>query len=121
MEDSDPTPRNKTEDKGQEETTFGQNRVNKIVSKWLAEANAKSEKHLKDEVSKALAEAERQGKLSEAEREKEFKVKQQAELNGREIHISWYWFVLVGWPLWNYPQQNCEWWKRLQRKKPRST
>ncbi len=88
MEDSDPTPQNKTEGKGQEETTFSQDQVNEIVSKRLAEANAKSEKRLKDEVSKALAEAERQSKLSEAEREKEFKAKQQAELDEREKTIT---------------------------------
>ena len=79
MEDSDPTPQNKTEGKGQEETTFSQDRVNEIVSKRLAEANAKSEKRLKDEVSKALA---------EAEREKDFKAKQQAELDEREKTIT---------------------------------
>ena len=88
MEDSDPTPQNKTEGKGQEETTFSQDQVNEIVSKRLAEANAKSEKRLKDEVSKALAEAERQSKLSEAEREKEFKAIQAAPSIGGTIPIN---------------------------------
>lgn len=58
------------------------------MSKRLAEANTKAEKKLKDEVSKALVEAERQSKLSEAEREKEFKAKQQKELDDRERTIT---------------------------------
>ena len=80
--DNNPAPdNNDSGDKGQEDkpTTFTQEQVNDIVSKRLAEANTKAEKKLKDEVSKALAEAERQSKLSEAEREKEFKAKQQKE------------------------------------------
>lgn len=79
MQDSDPTPQNTDEGKDQETTSFSQEQVNEIVSKRLAEANSKAEKRLKDEVSKALAEAERQSKLSEAEREKEFKAKQEAD------------------------------------------
>ena len=89
--DNNPAPENtESGDKGQEEkpTTFTQEQVNDIVSKRLAEANTKAEKKLKDEVSKALAEAERQSKLSEAEREKEFKAKQQKELDDRERTIT---------------------------------
>ena len=84
--DGDKTP----EGKGQEDkpTTFTQEQVNDIVSKRLAEANTKADKRLKDEVAKALAEAERQSKLSEAEREKEFKAKQEQELNDREHAIT---------------------------------
>lgn len=88
MQDSDPTPQNTDEGKDQETTSFSQEQVNEIVSKRLAEANSKAEKRLKDEVSRALAEAERQSKLSEAEREKEFKAKQEAELNEREKAIT---------------------------------
>ena len=88
--ENNPAPENDSGDKGQEEkpTTFTQEQVNDIVSKRLAEANSKAEKKLKDEVSKALAEAERQSKLSEAEREKEFKAKQQKELEDRERTIT---------------------------------
>lgn len=89
--ENNPAPdNNDSGDKGQEDkpTTFTQEQVNDIVSKRLAEANTKAEKKLKDEVSKALAEAERQSKLSEAEREKEFKAKQQKELEDRERTIT---------------------------------
>ncbi len=88
--DNNPAPETDSGDKGQEEkpATFTQEQVNDIVSKRLAEANAKADKKLKDEVSKALAEAERQSKLSEAEREKEFKAKQQKELDDRERTIT---------------------------------
>ena len=88
--ENNPAPENDSGNKGQEEkpTTFTQEQVNDIVSKRLAEANTKAEKKLKDEVSKALAEAERQSKLSEAEREKEFKAKQQKELDDRERTIT---------------------------------
>ncbi len=89
MENTDSTPQNKDEGKGQDtEQTFNQEQVNDIVSKRLAEANAKAEKRLKDEVAKAVAEAERQSKLSEAEREKEYKAKQIAELDEREKTIT---------------------------------
>lgn len=88
--ENNPAPENYSGDKGQEDkpTTFTQEQVNDIVSKRLAEANTKAEKKLKDEVSKALAEAERQSKLSEAERGKEFKAKQQKELDDRERTIT---------------------------------
>ena len=87
--ENNPAPKNDSGDKGQEDkpTTFTQEQVNDVVSKRLAEANTKARK-LKDEVSKALAEAERQSKLSEAEREKEFKAKQQKELDDRERTIT---------------------------------
>ena len=88
--DNNPAPdNNDSGNKGQEDkpTTFTQEQVNDIVSKRLAE-NTKAEKKLKDEVSKALAESERQSKLSEAEREKEFKAKQQKELEDRERTIT---------------------------------
>lgn len=91
MDKDNPTPKeNQPEGDSQEgkETTFTQEQVNDIVSKRLAEANTKAEKKLKDEVSKALAEAERQSKLSEAEREEEFKAKQQQELDEREHSIT---------------------------------
>ena len=88
--DNNPAPENDSGDKVQEDmpTTFTQEQVNDIVSKRLTEANTKAEKKLKDEVSKALDEAERQSKLSEAEREKEFKAKQQKELGNRERTIT---------------------------------
>ena len=72
--ETNPTPdNNDSGDKGQEDNkpvTFTQEQVNEIVSKRLAEANTKAEKKLKDEVSKAVAEAERRSKLSEDERDK---------------------------------------------------
>lgn len=46
--DNNPAPENDSGNKGQEEkpTTFTQEQVNDIVSKRLAEANAKAEKKL---------------------------------------------------------------------------
>ena len=87
--ENNPAPKNDSGDKGQEDkpTTFTQEQVNDVVSKRLAEANTKARK-LKDEVLKALAKAERQSKLSEAERGKEFKAKQQKELDDRERTIT---------------------------------
>ena len=81
----------KPEGDGQEDNkpvTFTQEQVNEIVSKRLAEANTKAEKKLKDEVSKAVAEAERRSKLSEDERDKELKAKQKQELDDRERTIT---------------------------------
>lgn len=76
------------ENSEQTEKTFTQDQVNDIVSKRLSEANQKADKRVKDEVAKALAEAERQSKLTESEREKEFKAKQQAELDKRDRIIT---------------------------------
>lgn len=92
MDKNNPTPDNKESgDKGQEEkeTSFTQDQVNKIVSKRLAEANTKAEKKLKYEVSKAL---------TEAEREKEFKAKQQKELDDRERTITLHYTLSVAQP-----------------------
>ena len=91
--ETNPTPENNNDsgDKGQEDNkpaTFTQEQVNEIVSKRLAEANTKAEKKLKDEVSKAVAEAERRSKLSEDERDKELKAKQKQELDDRERSIT---------------------------------
>ena len=93
MDKDNPTPENNNDsgDKGQEDNkpvTFTQEQVNEIVSKRLAEANTKAEKKLKDEVSKAVAEAERRSKLSEDERDKELKAKQKQELDDRERTIT---------------------------------
>ena len=91
--ENNPTPEGdkKPEGDGQEDNkpvTFTQEQVNDIVSKRLAEANTKAEKKLKDEISKAVAEAERRSKLSEDEREKEIKAKQKQELDDRERTIT---------------------------------
>ena len=88
--ENNPVLEDNSGNKGQEEkpTTFTREQVNDIVSKRLAEANTKAEKKLKEEVSKALEEAERQSKLSEAEREEEYKARQQQELDERERSIT---------------------------------
>ena len=93
MDDNNNNPApDKTGDNGDKsepnEKTFTQDQVNDIVSKRLSEANQKADKRVKDEVAKALAEAERQSKLTESESEKEFKAKQKAELDERERNIT---------------------------------
>ena len=78
----------KPQNEGQTPETFTQDQVNEIVSKRIAEVNAKADKKLKDEVSRAIAETERQSKLSQSEREKELKEKQEAQLADRERAVS---------------------------------
>ncbi len=71
-----------------ESSTFSQEQVNEIVSKRLAEANSKAEKRLQEEVAKAVAESERQSKLSKEELEEEFRAQHEQELAERERSIT---------------------------------
>ena len=78
----------KNEVKGGNKATFTQEDVDKIVAKRLSEANAKSQDATQNAVKMAIAEYERQAKLTQEEREKEAKTKREAELKEREESIS---------------------------------
>lgn len=68
--------------------TFTQEEVDKIVAKRLNEASAKSQETTDTAVKQALAEYERQAKLTAEEREKEAKTKREAELKQREDDVT---------------------------------
>ena len=68
--------------------TFTQEDVDKIVAKRLNEANAKNQDATNEAINKALAEYERQQKLTAEEREKEAKSKRESELKEREDAIT---------------------------------
>lgn len=78
----------KNEAKGGNKATFTQEDVDKIVAKRLGEANAKSQDATQEAVKLAIAEYERQAKLTQSEREKEAKNKREAELKAREEDIT---------------------------------
>lgn len=68
--------------------TFTQEDVDKIVAKRLNEENAKNQESTNEAIKKALAEYDRQQKLSAEEREKEAKSKREAELKEREDNVT---------------------------------
>lgn len=70
------------EDKGGK--TFTQKDVDIIISQRLSEEKAKSDQAIKD----AIAEYDRQAKLTEEERQKEAKSKYEAQLKAREEEIT---------------------------------
>ena len=68
--------------------TFTQDEVNNIISERLKTEKVKNEQSIKDAVAGAIAEHERQAKLTEDERQKEAKSKYEAELKAREEQIT---------------------------------
>lgn len=80
-----PNATNNEDNKGGK--TFSQDEVNNIVSDRVKEIKAKNEQAIKDAVSNAIAEYERQAKLTEEEREKEAKTKRELELKEREEQL----------------------------------
>ena len=68
--------------------TFTQDEVNTIISERLKAEKTKNEQSIKDAVAGAIAEHERQAKLTEDERQKEAKSKYEAELKAREEQIT---------------------------------
>ena len=83
--DTATTPTNEDNKAGK---TFTQEEVNNIVSERLKNEKAKNEQSIKDAVAGAIAEHERQAKLTEDERQKEAKSKYEAELKAREDNIT---------------------------------
>lgn len=76
-----------TEDK-QVGKTYTQTDMDNLAGKIRGEEKAKNEKAIKDAVANAIAEYERQAKLTEEEREREAKTKREAELKEREEQIT---------------------------------
>ncbi len=68
--------------------TFSQTDMDNVAGKIRSEEKAKNEQAIKDAVANAIAEYERNAKLTEEEREKEAKSKREAELKAREEKIT---------------------------------
>lgn len=79
------TPTNEGDKGGK---TFTQEEVNNIVSERLKAEKTKNEESIKNAVAGAIAEYERQAKLTQEEKEKEAKTKREAELKAREDEIT---------------------------------
>ena len=88
------TPLVNTADSGNKEDTnnagktFTQADMDNLAGKIRGEEKAKNDQAIKDAVANALAEYDRQAKLTEEEREKEAKSKREAELKQREDDIT---------------------------------
>ena len=67
---------------------FSQAYMDKLAGKIRGEEKAKNDQAIKDAVASAIAEYDRQAKLSEEEREKEAKSKREAELKEREEKVT---------------------------------
>ena len=76
------------EDKNAWNKTFSQADMDNLAGKIRGEEKAKNEQAIKDAVAGAIAEYERNAKLTEEEREKEAKSKREAELKAREEEIT---------------------------------
>lgn len=76
------------EDKNAGNKTFSQADMDNLAGKIRGEEKAKNEQAIKDAVASAIAEYERNAKLTEEEREKEAKSKREAELKAREDSIT---------------------------------
>lgn len=76
------------EDKNAGSKTFSQADMDNLAGKIRGEEKAKNEQAIKDAVANAIAEYERNAKLTEEEREKEAKSKREAELKAREDDIT---------------------------------
>lgn len=68
--------------------TFTQADMDNLAGKIRGEEKAKNDQAIKDAVNKAIAEYDRQAKLTEEEREKEAKSKYEADLKAREEQIT---------------------------------
>lgn len=76
------------EDKNAGNKTFTQADMDNLAGKIRGEEKAKNDQAIKDAVASAIAEYERNAKLTEEEREKEAKSKREAELKAREDNIT---------------------------------
>lgn len=76
------------EAKGSDSKTFSQEDVDKIVRKRLAEQESKFNANQQDLISKALAERDRQSKMTAEEKASEENQKRQNELEERERSIT---------------------------------
>lgn len=76
------------EDKNAGNKTFSQADMDNLAGKIRGEEKAKQDQAIKEAVANAIAEYERNAKLTEEEREKEAKSKREAELKAREDSIT---------------------------------
>lgn len=76
------------EDKNAGNKTFSQTDMDNLAGKIRSEEKAKNEQAIKEAVTNAIAEYERQAKLTEDQREKEAKSKREAELKEREDNVT---------------------------------
>lgn len=76
------------EDKNAGSKTFSQADMDNLAGKIRGEEKEKNDQAIKDAVANAIAEYERQIKLTEEEREKEMKTKREKELKDREDSIT---------------------------------
>lgn len=68
--------------------TYTQSDLDNLAGKIRAEEKSKTDEAIKVAVANAIAESERQAKLTQEEREKEAKSKREAELKERENNIT---------------------------------
>lgn len=76
------------EDKNAGNKTFSQTDMDNLAGKIRNEEKTKNDQAIKEAVANAIAEYDRQAKLTEEEREKEAKSKREAELKTREEKIT---------------------------------
>ncbi len=76
------------EEKNAGNKSFSQTDMDNLAGKIRSEEKAKNEQAIKNAVSSAIAEYERQAKLTAEEKEKEAKSKREAELKEREEKIT---------------------------------
>lgn len=76
------------EDKNAGNKTFSQTDMDNLAGKIRSEEKTKNDQAIKEAVANAIAEYDRQAKLTEEEREKEAKSKREAELKTREEKIT---------------------------------
>lgn len=82
------TAQTSTEAETQGEKTFSQEKLDEIVQKRLREQKEKLLSQKDEEIQKAIAEYERQSKLSEEDRRAEEEKKRQAELDRRDQELN---------------------------------
>lgn len=82
------TPTTDTNEAKKVEKSYSQTDLDNLAGKIRAEEKAKSDEAIKNAVASAIAEHDRQAKLTEEEREKEASSKREAELKEREENIT---------------------------------
>lgn len=82
------TPNASTNEEKGGNKTFSQADMDNLAGKIRSEEKAKYDELVKNAVANALKEQERQAKLTQEEREKEARTKQEAELKERENNIT---------------------------------
>ena len=73
---------------GNKDRSFTQEDMDKLASKVRAEEKAKTDKAIEERVKEAMAEYDRQAKLTQEERDKEARSKREKELAERENKIT---------------------------------